>query len=62
MQAGEKSKEDNMVDAIGEDEVVGIKNEEIPVLKEEIRDLANNGRLDAYGYYLSVCRFSSVIT
>ena len=51
-----------MVDAIGEDEVVGIKNEEIPVLKEEIRDLANNGRLDAYGYYLSVCRFSSVIT
>ena len=41
-----------MVDAIGEDEVVGIKNEEIPGLKEELRELANNGRLDAYGYYL----------
>lgn len=50
--AGEKSKEDNMVDAIGEDEVTGIKNEEISSLKEELRELANGGRLDAYGYYL----------
>lgn len=49
---GEKNKEDNMVDAIGEDEVGGIKNEEIPILKEEVRELANSGRLDAYGYYL----------
>lgn len=51
---GEKNKEDNMVDAIGEDEVSGIKNEEIPILKEEVRELANSGRLDAYGYYLLV--------
>ena len=51
---GEKNKEDNMVDAIGEDEVGGIKNEEIPILKEEVRELANSGRLDAYGYYLLV--------
>lgn len=45
-----------MVDAIGEDEVAGIKNEEIPALKEEIADLANNERLDGYGYYLLVTR------
>lgn len=57
LQAGEKSKEDNTVDAIGEDEVTGIKNEEISSLKEELRELANGGRLDAYGYYLLVTRY-----
>lgn len=41
-----------MVDAIGEDEVAGIKNEEISNLKEELREMANSGRLDAYGHYL----------
>ena len=52
-----------MVDAIGEDEVTGIKNEEISSLKEELRELANGGRLDAYGYYLLVtrCRFYDTI-
>ena len=55
-QAGEKTKEDNMVDAIGQDEVAGIKNEEISSLKEELRELTNSGRLDAYGYYLLVTR------
>lgn len=45
-----------MVDAIGEDEVAGVKNEEIPALKEELGELSNNGRLDAYGYYLLVTR------
>jgi len=45
-----------MVDAIGEDEVAGIKNEEISGLKEEMADMANNGRLDAYGYYLLVTK------
>lgn len=55
-QAGEKNKEDNMVDAIGEDEVAGVKNEEIPALKEDLASLANNGRLDAYGHYLLVTK------
>ena len=45
-----------MVDAIGQDEVAGIKNEEISSLKEELRELTNSGRLDAYGYYLLVTR------
>ena len=41
-----------MVDAIGEEEVAGVKNEEISSLKEELREIASNGGLDAYGYYL----------
>ena len=45
-----------MVDTIGEDELTGVNNEEIPTLKEELAELANNGRLDAYGYYLLVTK------
>ena len=52
VQAGEKNKEDNLVDAIGEDEVQDIKNEEMVAVKEELTTLANNGTLDSYGHYL----------
>jgi len=52
VQAGEKNKEDNLVDAIGEDEIRDVKNEEMIGIKEELTTLVDNGTLDGYGYYL----------
>jgi len=52
VQAGEKNREDNLVDAVGEDETQDIKNEDMVGVKEELAILANNGTLDGYGYYL----------
>ena len=52
VQAGEKNREDNLVDAVGEDEIRDIKNEDMVGVKEELAILANNMTLDGYGYYL----------
>ncbi|XP_065919485.1 cell division cycle protein 23 homolog [Dysidea avara] len=62
--AGEKNKEDNLVDAIGEDEVQDIKNEEMVAVKEELTTLANNGTLDSYGHYLFgiICKEQKLLT
>ena len=40
------------MDAIGEDEVKDVKNEEMMAVKEELSTLAANGTLDGYGFYL----------
>ena len=51
-EAGEKDKEDNMVDALGPEDATSMKNEELNSLKTElaVRDIAK--QLDGFGYYL----------
>ena len=50
--AGEKDREDNMVDALGPDDATSIKNEELNSLKTElaVREVAK--QLDGFCYYL----------
>ena len=53
-QAGEKDKEDNMVDALGPDDATAMKNEELNALKNELAIRAGSNQLDGFGYYLWV--------
>ena len=51
-QAGEKDKEDNMVDALGPDDATSMKNEELHSLKKELAIREGSNHLDGFGYYL----------
>lgn len=51
-QAGEKDKEDNTIDALGPNEMVGMKNVELHDLKRRLAEREERQELDGYGYYL----------
>lgn len=51
-QAGEKDKEDNLVDAFGSEDATSIKNEELSALKRDLASKASADKLDGFGYYL----------
>ena len=51
-QAGEKDKEDGMVDALGPNEVVGMKNVELHGLKRQLAERDDGEGLDGYACYL----------
>ena len=52
LQAGEKDKEDNTIDALGPNEMVGMKNVELHDLKRRLAERETRQELDGYGYYL----------
>jgi hypothetical protein len=52
LQAGEKDKEDDTVDALGPHEMAGMKNTELPDLKRRLAERETHQELDGYGYYL----------
>ena len=54
-QAGEKDREDNMVDALGPHEIAAMENAELHGLRRALADRCAEKRLDGYGYYLYVC-------
>ncbi len=54
MQAGEKDKEDNLVDAFGPHKTEAISNAELLPLKSVLAEKAASDALDGYGYYLYV--------
>ena len=51
-QAGEKDKEDNLIDAWGPEDATSMKNEELDSLKTELAVRAVAKQLDGFGYYL----------
>ncbi len=55
LQAGEKDKEDDMIDALGAHEIAGMRNAELSELKRQLAERHDSGKLDGYGYYLYVC-------
>lgn len=52
MQAGEKDKDDNIVDALGPHEVASMENAELHGLKRQLAERHADKRLDGYGYYM----------
>lgn len=54
MQAGEKEKEDNMVDALGPHEIATMENAELHSLRRQLAERHAGKNMDGYGYYLYV--------
>ncbi len=52
VQAGEKDKEDNMVEALGPEDQSSLTNAELCTLRTQLTERAHNNQLDGFGYYL----------
>ena len=54
VQAGERDKEDDIIDTLGAHELAGLKNAELCGLKQSLGERHDSGKLDGYGCYLYV--------
>ncbi len=52
LQAGEKDKEDNMVETLGPGDQYSLQNAELCLLRTELVKRVETNQLDGFGYYL----------